>query len=207
MLSPDCFVNTSEQINALSLIFLGALLFESIMADDIKLGISSCLLGNKVRYDGGHKLDPYVRDTLGEFVQWVPVCPEVGSGLPVPREAMNLIGDPDSPQLVTILTGIDHTERIMRWVQEKLAELEKEGLCGFVFKARSPSCGVRDARIVAPSGGVAGQGAGLFAAAVVLRFPDLPVEDEDSLKDPTIRESFIERTFEYQRLRIAFRER
>src|SRR5512143_1734368 len=108
-------------------------------AAGIKLGISSCLLGENVRYDGGHKLDHYLRDTLGQFVEWVPVCPEVECGLPVPREAMRLVGDPDAPRLVTRKTGIDHTERMTKWAGRKLAQLERQNLCGFVFKARSPS--------------------------------------------------------------------
>ncbi len=119
---------------------------------------------------------------------------------------MNLVSGPGSPRLVTMFTGIDHTVRMMRWVKEELAEFEKEGLCGFVSKARSPSCGVRDAQIVTPSGSAAGQGAGLFAAAVIRRFPSLPVEDEGGLQNPVIRENFIERVYAYQRHQIAFRQ-
>jgi uncharacterized protein YbbK (DUF523 family) len=79
--------------------------------EKIKLGISSCLLGNPVRYDGGHKLDHFLSETLGHYVEWVPVCPEVESGLPVPREAMHLVGDPEAPRLVTIRSNVDHTDR------------------------------------------------------------------------------------------------
>ncbi len=112
------------------------------MNDRIKIGISSCLLGERVRYDGGHKLDPYLRDTLGKLVDWVPVCPEVEYGLPVPREAMHLVGTAAGVRLMTRVIGIDHTEGMTRWASRRLRELEKESLCGFIFKSRSPSCGM-----------------------------------------------------------------
>ena len=161
--------------------------------DRIRLGISSCLLGERVRYDGGHKHDAYLTDTLGQFVQWVPVCPEVECGLPVPREAMHLEGDPASPRLVTIRTHLDQTERMLSWARRRVEELAAGGLSGFVFKANSPSCGregisVYDARGMAQESGV-----GLFARLFMERFPLLPVEDEERLHDPALRENFIER--------------
>ena len=165
----------------------------------IKLGISSCLLGNTVRYDGGHKLDHYLRHTLGQFIDWVPVCPESECGLPVPREAMDLVGDPDSPRLITRVTGIDHTGRMKHWAKKKMAALEQDDLCGFVLKARSPSCGVHDTKIYSRPGRAAGGRAGVFAEAVMGHFPLMPVEDEEGLQDPVIRENFIERLFVYQR--------
>ena len=105
----------------------------------IPIGISSCLLGNKVRFDGGHKHDRYITETLGHYLTFVPVCPEVECGLPVPREAMRLIGDVDEPRLVTNKTGVDHTERMLSWARNRVIGLEKENLCGFIFKNRSPS--------------------------------------------------------------------
>ena len=116
---------------------------ELVGGDAIRLGISSCLLGNEVRYDGGHKLDRYLRDTLGAFVEWVPVCPEVEYGLPIPREALRLVGDPADPRLVTTRTSVDHTAGMKAWAARRLDALEREDLCGFVFKSRSPSsaCG------------------------------------------------------------------
>ena len=159
----------------------------------IRLGISSCLLGEPVRYDGGHRRDAYLVETLGRFVQWVPVCPEVECGLPVPREAMHLVGDPALPRLVTIRTHVDQTERMLVWARRRVEELAAGGLSGFVFKANSPSCGrecipVHDARGMAQESGV-----GLFARALVDRFPLLPVEDDLRLHDPALRENFIER--------------
>ena len=162
-------------------------------ADKIRLGISSCLLGEPVRYDGGHKHDAYLTDTLGPFVEWVPVCPEAECGLSVPREAMRLEGDPASPRLVAIRTGVDQTERMLSWARRRVEELAAGGLSGFVFKANSPSCGrecipVYDARGMAQEIGV-----GLFARLFMERFPRLPVEDEKRLYDAAIRAGFIER--------------
>jgi uncharacterized protein YbgA (DUF1722 family)/uncharacterized protein YbbK (DUF523 family) len=167
--------------------------------EKIKLGISSCLLGEKVRYDGGHKLDHFLTDTLGKYVEWVPVCPEVESGLPVPREAMHLVGDPEKPRLITIRTGIDHTGRMKKWANRKVAALEREALCGFVFKSRSPSSGMRGVKIYSETGMPHTTGSGIFAHAFMNQFPLLPVEDEGRLHDPTLRENFIERIFVFKR--------
>lgn len=169
------------------------------MNDMIKLGISSCLLGEKVRYDGGHKQDHYLTDTLGRYVEWLPVCPEVEYGLPVPREAMHLVGSPDGPRLVTIRTGTDHTEGMKEWAQKKLDALENEDLCGFIFKSKSPSSGYRGVEIYSKSGIPAGKGAGIFAGAFVKRFPVIPVEDEERLRDPELRKNFIERVLVFKR--------
>jgi uncharacterized protein YbgA (DUF1722 family)/uncharacterized protein YbbK (DUF523 family) len=169
------------------------------MEDAVRLGISSCLLGQHVRYDGGHKLDPFLKDTLGKFVEWVPVCPEVEMGLPVPREAMRLVGTAGSPRLVTVATGVDHTARMTAWTRKRLDELEGMGLCGFVFKSRSPSSGMRGVKIYGASGVPARTGVGMFARAFMERFPHLPAEDDGRLHDPGLRENFIERVFTYKR--------
>lgn len=163
----------------------------------ITLGISSCLLGNRVRYDGGHKLDPFLVETLGAWVDWVPVCPEAACGLPIPREPMRLVGDPARPRLITVRTGIDHTDRMVRWTRRQLADLDGEGLSGFVFKSRSPSSGMR-VRIYNEKGAPHGSGPGLFAGDFMRRFPLLPVEEEGRLHDPVLRENFIERVFVFQ---------
>jgi uncharacterized protein YbgA (DUF1722 family)/uncharacterized protein YbbK (DUF523 family) len=169
--------------------------------EKIKLGVSSCLLGEKVRYDGGHKLDHLLADTLGAYVDWVMVCPEVESGLLVPREAMRLVGDAEAPRLVTIRTGVDHTSRMRRWAKQKVTALAAEALCGFVFKSRSPSSGIRGVKIYSPEGIKISTGSGIFAKAFQDRFPLLPVEDEGRLHDPGLRENFIERVFVYKRWR------
>jgi uncharacterized protein YbgA (DUF1722 family)/uncharacterized protein YbbK (DUF523 family) len=167
--------------------------------EKIKLGISSCLLGNPVRYDGGHKLDQFLTDTLGRYVDWVPVCPEVESGLPVPREAMHLVGDPEAPRLVTIRSNVDHTSRMRQWATKKIKVLANENLCGFVFKSRSPSSGMRGVKIYSPEGKPVGTGSGIFAKAFQDRFPLLPAEDEGKLHDPALRENFIELVFAFKR--------
>lgn len=167
--------------------------------EKIRLGISSCLLGETVRYDGGHKLDHFLKDILGQYVQWVPVCPEVEYGLPVPREAMRLAGDPDSPSLVTVKTGIDHTAGMKRWARTKTDELESADLCGFVFKSRSPSSGMGGVKIYTGSGAPLKRGVGVFAGIFMERFPLMPVEDEGRLHDPGLRENFIERVFVFRR--------
>jgi len=167
--------------------------------DKIKTGISSCLLGNKVRYDGGHKWDRYITETLGQYLEWVPVCPEIECGLPVPRQAMHLIGSPDSPRLVTIGTGIDHTDRMLRWSKNKLIELEKENLSGFIFKSRSPSSGIGGIKIYTPSGMQGQRGKGIFGNAFLQHFPLIPVIDDGRMHNPSLRDNFIERVFVYKR--------
>ncbi|MDQ7838057.1 MAG: DUF523 and DUF1722 domain-containing protein [Thermodesulfobacteriota bacterium] len=171
------------------------------MKKTIRLGISACLLGSKVRFDGGHKWDRFITDTLGKYVEYRPVCPEAECGLGIPREPMRLAGEPDSPRLTTVHTGEDHTKRMARWVRKRVVELAKEDLWGFVFKARSPSCGVRGIKVFNEEGGCAKNGMGIFARAFMDHFPLCPVEDEDRLHDPAIRENFIERIFVCKRWR------
>ena len=165
----------------------------------IKIGISSCLLGEKVRYDGSHKWDRYITDTLGQYFDWVSVCPEVEYGLPIPRESMHLVGDPDSPRLVTTRTGFDHTEGMLRWSEIKLKKLEQENLCGFIFKSRSPSSGIKGVTVYTSSGMPGRKGAGIFGGAFLRYFPLLPVIDDGRLHDPMLRENFIENVFVYKR--------
>lgn len=174
----------------------------------IRLGVSACLVGQKTRYDGTDKLDRFLVETLGKYVEFVPVCPEVECGLGVPREAMRLVGDPDSPRLVTIDTEADLTPRMNQWAARRVKELESEsarhgpprpaggqaGLHGFILKAGSPSCGIRNVSVYPENGGAPIlAGIGLFARAIMERFPELPAADEDSLRDANIREKFLKR--------------
>jgi len=173
----------------------------------VKILVSACLLGEKVRYDGGHKLDRYLRDTLGAFVEWVPVCPEVEYGLPIPREALRLVGDPADPRLVTARSGVDHTAGMKAWAARRLDALDGEDLCGFVFKSRSPSSGLRQIKVYNQESGIpANTGVGVFARAFTERFPLVPVEDDGRLNDPALRESFIERLFVVARWKAYLRE-
>ena len=169
--------------------------------EKIKLGISACLLGENVRYDGSHKLDLFLTETLGQYVEYVHVCPEVESGLPVPRESMHLEGNPDSPRLMTIRTKQDLTERMIQWARKRVAGLEKEGLCGFIFKSDSPSSGMERVRVYNKKGMPVKKGVGIFARIFMDHFPLLPVEDEGRLHNPKLRENFIERIFTLKRWR------
>jgi uncharacterized protein YbgA (DUF1722 family)/uncharacterized protein YbbK (DUF523 family) len=169
--------------------------------EKIKLGISTCLLGENVRYDGGHKLDRFLTDTLGQYVEYVPVCPEVECGLPIPREAMHLEGDPDSPRLVTIRTKQDMTDRMVQWARKRVADLEKEDLCGFIFKSDSPSSGMERVKVYNEKGMPVKKGVGMFAKIFMDHFPLLPVEEEGRLHDPGLRENFVERIFTLKRWR------
>ena len=149
------------------------------MTEPVRILVSACLLGEKVRYDGGHKRDPFLIGALGPFVEWVRVCPEADCGLPVPREAMRLAGDARRPRLVTIGTGIDQTERMERWAKDRLEELRDLGLCGYVCKKDSPSCGMEPV--------------GVFTRMVMERFPGLPMVEEARLVEPGMRERFLRR--------------
>lgn len=173
-------------------------------APAIRIGISSCLLGQEVRFDGGHKRDRYLTDTFGPFVEWVPVCPEVEAGFGTPREAMRLVDRDGRLRLVTVKTNADVTEPLERAADRRVRALEKAGLCGYVLKKDSPSCGLLRVKVYDGHGVPARSGQGLFAAALTARFPSLPVEEEGRLVDPRLRENFVERVFAYQRLRDHF---
>ena len=165
----------------------------------LRLGISRCLLGDEVRFDGGHKRDNFLTDVLGPYVEWIPVCPEVEAGLGTPREAMRLVGDPAHPRLLTIKSGQDHTRSLEKMTTGRLAELGSSDLSGFVFKRGSPSCGLERVRVYTEKGMPSHTGAGIFARAFAEQFPLIPVEEEGRLCDAPLRENFIERIFCYRR--------
>lgn len=169
-------------------------------ASPIRLGISRCLLGDEVRFDGGHKQDHFLTDVLGRYVEWVSVCPEVEAGLGIPREAMRLVGNPRQPRLITITSQQDHTAAMETMIEERLDALNKLNLSGFVFKRGSPSCGVERVRVYTPQGMPSHSGAGVFAKAFRDAFPLIPVEEEGRLCNSALRENFIERVFCYRRL-------
>lgn len=171
------------------------------MSVKIRLGISACLLGNSVRYDGGHKLDRFLTETLGRYVEYVPVCPEVECGMPVPREAMHLEGNPESPRLVTIRSKTDKTGQMVGWAEQRVVELEKDRLMGFIFKSDSPSSGMERIKVYNEKNMATRKGVGIFARLFMEHFPLLPVEDEGRLHDPVRRENFIERVFALARWR------
>jgi uncharacterized protein YbgA (DUF1722 family)/uncharacterized protein YbbK (DUF523 family) len=167
----------------------------------IRILVSACLLGEKVRYDGGHKRDLFLLETLGPLVTWVPVCPEVDCGLTVPREAMRLVGDAARPRLVTIRTGIDWTGRMEEWAKVRLDELSRLDLCGYICKKDSPSSGMERVKVYGGGGVPVRSGAGIFTRMFMERFPLIPVEEEGRLTDPVLREMFVERVFCLRRFR------
>jgi uncharacterized protein YbgA (DUF1722 family)/uncharacterized protein YbbK (DUF523 family) len=171
------------------------------MNTPIHIGVSACLLGEKVRYDGGHKWDRFLTDTLGQYVKYVPVCPEAEAGFGIPRESMHLEGNLQSPRLVTTRTHKDLTEPMRTWAQKRVLELEKEDLCGFIFKARSPSSGMERVKVFNEQGMPVNKGVGLFARAFMDHFPLIPVEEDGRLHDPKLRENFIESVFVLKRWR------
>ena len=168
--------------------------------EKIKLGISACLLGQSVRYNGGHQLDHFLKDTLGRYVDYVPVCPEVECGFGVPREAFRLVGKPDRPRLMTINTKQDFTERMEVWARKRVSEIEGEGLCGFIFKGGSPSSGMERVKVYDDKGMPAKIGVGIFARIFMEYFPLIPAEEDGRLHDPVLRENFIERIFALRRM-------
>lgn len=175
--------------------------------DPVRIGVSACLLGHEVRFDGGHKRDRFLTDTFGRFVEWVPVCPEEEAGFGTPREAMRLVDSDGRIRLLTVKTGIDLTERMERYAQERTQRLTREGLCGYVLKKDSPSCGNERVKVYNAHRVPARTGQGLFASALHATLPFLPIEEEGRLSDPRIRDNFVERVFAYRRLRALFATR
>jgi uncharacterized protein YbgA (DUF1722 family)/uncharacterized protein YbbK (DUF523 family) len=171
------------------------------LEERVRLGISSCLLGNPVRWNAGHKLDRFLSNTLGRFVDYVPVCPEVEAGFGVPRESLRLVGDPDNPRLITFRTKTDQTDQMLRWARKRVKELEKEDLNGFIFKSDSPSSGMIRVKVYTEKGMPVKKGVGMFAREFMAHFPLIPAEDDGRLHDPNIRENFIERIFALRRWR------
>jgi uncharacterized protein YbgA (DUF1722 family)/uncharacterized protein YbbK (DUF523 family) len=177
------------------------------MSSPIRIGISACLLGEEVRFDGGHKRDQFLTTTLAPHVEFVSVCPEVEMGLGTPRETLRLVRQDGGLRMITTRTAIDHTDGMNRWASKRLTALEKEDLSGYVLKKDSPSCGMERVKTYGEDGPATRNGRGLFAAALLQRMPLLPVEEEGRLSDPTLRENFIERVFAYRRLKDLFASR
>ena len=176
----------------------------AIKDEKIRIGISTCLLGMRVRFDAGHKRDSYITDTLGQFFDFVAVCPELELGMGVPREAVRLEGSVESPRMVGGTTGTHWTERMNDYSRARLQKRDLQRICGYILKKGSPSCGMERVRVYGPSGMPHKDGVGLFAAQLLRRFPLLPIEEEGRLHDARIRENFIERVFAYHRLQTLF---
>jgi len=168
---------------------------------EIRIGISSCLLGETVRYDGGHRKDAYVTGALSRHVTWVSVCPEMELGLGAPREALRLVGRSDAPRLVANDSGIDLTEAMDTYARARVGALAAEGLSGYILKRASPSCGMERVKVYSKAGMPSRSGRGLFAQRLMETYPLLPVEEEGRLSDARLRDNFITRVFAYRRLR------
>ena len=169
--------------------------------EKLKIGVSACLLGQNVRYNGGHQLNQFIRDILGQYMEFVPVCPEVECGMPIPRETLRLVGSEDAPRLVTSRSGVDHTEQMQSWAEERVRQLEQEDLCGFIFKKDSPSSGLYRVKVYSEQGMPRNVGTGMFARAFTRHFPLLPVEEDGRLNDGRLRENFIESVFVFKHFR------
>jgi len=168
-------------------------------AKRIRIGISSCLLGEEVRWDGGHKRDRFITETLGKCFEWVPVCPELEVGMGAPREPVRLTGRAESPRMLGVKSGEDWTSRMSEYSRERVRRLEEMDLCGYLLKKDSPSCGMERVKIHTGKGPPPRKGRGLFARQLMDRLPLLPVEEEGRLQEPRLRESFIVRVFAYRR--------
>jgi uncharacterized protein YbgA (DUF1722 family)/uncharacterized protein YbbK (DUF523 family) len=166
----------------------------------IAIGISSCLLGEAVRFDGGHQKDSYITGVLGQHFSWVSVCPEMEIGLGTPRETLRLVGDPERPRMIATRSGTDLTEAMITYAGQRVRELGDQGLSGYILKRASPSCGMERVKVYTEDGMPSRAGSGLFARALMDAFPLLPVEEEGRLTDPHLRDNFITRVFSYRRL-------
>lgn len=171
---------------------------------NIRIGVSACLLGDEVRYNGGHARDRYVVGTLSEHFTFVKVCPEEEIGMGTPRPTVRLEGHRDDPRMIEPTSGTDWTKDMNRWSARRVREMGADGLSGFVFKSKSPSCGVFRVKVYNEKGNLGDPGAGLFAMAMMKRHPLLPIEEEGRLHDAGLRENFLERVFAYHRLKAVF---
>ena len=171
----------------------------------IRIGISSCLLGQAVRFDGGHKRDSFLTETFGAFVEWVPVCPEVECGFGTPRESMRLVRVENGVRLLTVRTAVDLTDRMAAYARRRVAALDAEELCGYVLKKDSPSCGMERVKIYGTrrrSGQIRPRT--LRGAVSSNGFRRFRSKRKGGLSDPRLRENFVERVFAYWRLRRLF---
>lgn len=173
-------------------------------SDTIRVGISSCLLGEKCRWNGGHKLDSYIKDTLGQYIEFVPCCPESEIGLGIPRETLRLVDRDGEIRLVTTKSGRDHTDKMREYSRGMVEFYASKGICGYILKKDSPSCGMERTKVYNSKGVPERSGTGIYAEALLSRFPFLPVEEEGRLHDPRLRESFLERLFAHRRISLLF---
>ena len=178
------------------------------MTDKIRIGVSSCLIGEKVRWNGDHKQDRYVREILSRYFEYIPVCPEMEVGMGVPRETVALYGDPEKPSMISKKTQTDWTKPMGKYIKSRINTLSADDLCGYIFKSKSPSCGISRVPLYSEFGShKVKHGPGMFANAFINSFPLVPTEDEGRLNDPRIRENFIVRVFSFKRFNRLLNEK
>ncbi|MBN2295427.1 MAG: DUF523 and DUF1722 domain-containing protein [Pirellulales bacterium] len=180
--------------------------FQADPQEPIRIGISECLLGHKVRFDGGHKHDHYLTDTLGQYFQWVHVCPEVEVGLTIPRPNSRLESHDGDIHMVMPKIERDLTREMRAFCKSRVSALVKEKLCGYLLKKNSPSCGMERVKVYQGQGAPRRNGRGLYAEALLARFPNLPVEEEGRMHDPGLRDNWVTRVFAYHRLRMLWKK-
>ena len=178
------------------------------MTEKIRIGVSSCLIGEKVRWNGDHKQDRYVREILSRYFEYIPVCPEVEVGMGVPRETVALYGDPEKPSMISKKTQTDWTKPMEKYIKSRINTLSADDLCGYIFKSKSPSCGMGRVPLYSEFGShKVKHGPGMFANAFINSFPLVPTEEEGRLNDPRIRENFIVRVFSFKRFNLLLNEK
>ena len=175
-------------------------------AGRLRLGVSACLLGARVRFDGGHKRNRFIIEELGAHFEFVPFCPEVAIGMGTPRPSIRLVGEVQAPRAIASRNdGLDVTEALQEYSTTTARQLD--GFCGFVFKKDSPSCGMERVKVYGDTGMPQRNGSGIFARAVQEANPLLPVEEEGRLNDPGLRENFVSRVLVYARWQALRRQR
>ena len=176
------------------------------MKNKIKIGVSSCLIGEKVRWNGDHKQNHFVREILANYFEYISVCPEMEVGMGVPRETVALYGNLEKSRMISKKTQTDWSKPMQYYIKDRISTLEYDNLCGYIFKSKSPSCGLGRVPVYAEFGSHrVRHGAGLFAKAFTNKFPLVPTEDEGRLNDPMIRENFIVKVFSFSRLKDLFK--
>jgi uncharacterized protein YbgA (DUF1722 family)/uncharacterized protein YbbK (DUF523 family) len=171
-----------------------------------RVAVSLCLLGEEVRHDGGHKRSRFMTDVLGEYFEWIPLCPEVDVGMGIPREPIRLLDDGGKVRLIGIRSERDWTDEMAAYADKKVRELAARDIDGFILKKDSPSCGMERVKLYNVKGMPTRDGVGAFARVLMERMQTLPVEEEGRLNDAGLRENFITRVYTYQRWRALLRE-
>jgi len=178
------------------------------MSNKIKIGVSSCLIGEKVRWNGDHKQNHFVREVLAKYFEYVSVCPEMEVGMGVPRETVALYGNLEKSRMISKKTQTDWTRPMKNYIKDRLKSLTHDDICGYIFKSKSPSCGLGRIPVYSEFGSnKVRHGSGMFAAAFTKAFPIVPTEDEGRLNDPRIRENFIVKVFSFYRLQDLFKQK